>query len=265
MPGQHLDLRASRARHGLGLCAERYHRAQQAEESLRSSRERISAIVNTADDAILTIDERGIIESANPATERVFGYRAAELIGQNVNMLMPSPDREEHDAYLARYLKTGEKKIIGTRREVQGRRKDGSIFPLELAVSEFQVGGQRHFAGVHRDIGGRKALEREVIEIAVEEQRRIGQDLHDSIGQELTGLGLTSEALAEALRDQVSPEAGLATKIAGGLRHVLGQIRILARGLIPVQVDAQGLDERPRGACRPRSRSVGHHVYLPLR
>ncbi|HKI18644.1 MAG TPA: PAS domain S-box protein, partial [Isosphaeraceae bacterium] len=182
---------------------------KQAEESLRSSRERISAIVNTADDAILTIDERGIIESANPATERIFGYHATELIGQNVNMLMASPYREEHDVYLAKYRKTGEKKIIGTRREVQGRRKDGSTFPLELAVSEFQVGGQRHFAGVHRDIGQRKALEREVIEIAAEEQRRIGQDLHDSIGQELTGLGLTSEALAEALREQDSPDAGL--------------------------------------------------------
>ncbi len=214
---------------------------KQAEESLRSSRERISAIVNTADDAILTIDERGIIESANPATERVFGYGAAELIGQNVNMLMPSPYREEHDAYLARYLKTGEKKVIGTRRELQGRRKDGSTFPLELAVSEFQMGGQRHFAGVHRDIGERKALEREVIEIAADEQRRIGQDLHDSIGQELTGLGLTSEALAEALREQDSPDAGLATRVAGGLRRVLGQIRMLARGLVPVQVDAQGL------------------------
>ena len=210
-------------------------------EALRSSRERTSAIFNTADDAIITIDERGIIESANPATERIFGYSAAELIGQNVSMLMTLPDREEHDAYLARYLKTGEKRIIGTRREVQGRRKDGSIFPLELAVSEFQVGGQRHFAGVHRDIARRKALEREVIEIAAEEQRRIGQDLHDGIGQELTGLGLTSEALAEALREQESPEAELATRVASGLRHVLGQVRMLARGLIPVHVHAQGL------------------------
>ena len=224
-------------------------------EALRSSRERTSAIFNTADDAIITIDERGIIESANPATERIFGYSAAELIGQNVSMLMTLPDREEHDAYLARYLKTGEKRIIGTRREVQGRRKDGSIFPLELAVSEFQVGGQRHFAGVHRDIARRKALEREVIEIAAEEQRRIGQDLHDGIGQELTGLGLTSEALAEALREQESPEAELATRVASGLRHVLGQVAHARSGPDSRARARSGTHDRPRRTCSAASAS----------
>ena len=137
-------------------------------EALRESKERISAIVNTAADAIITIDDRGIIQSVNPATERMFGYNGVEMIGRNVNMLMPSPEREEHDAYMAGYLKTGEKKIIGTRREVQARRKDGSTFPVELGISEFRLNGRRFFAGVHCDITTRKFLQKEVLQVAAQ-------------------------------------------------------------------------------------------------
>jgi PAS domain S-box-containing protein len=227
--------------HLILLALEDVTERKRLEESLRESQERISAIVTSAADAILTIDERGIIESVNPATEQMFGYCAAELIGQTVNILMPSPYREEHDSYLANYLRTGQKKIIGMRREVQARRKDGTTFPVELAVSEFHVSGRRLFAGVHGDISRRKAMEREVLEIAVQEQRRIGQDLHDGTGQELIGLGLMAESLADALAEQSSPEVGLAVKIAKGLKRTLGQVRALARGLIPVEVDAQGL------------------------
>ena len=121
--------------------------SKQMTEALRESKERISAIVNTAADAIITIDDRGIIQSVNPATDRMFDYNGVEMIGRNVNMLMPSPEREEHDAYIAQYLKTGEKKIIGTRRELQARRKDGSTFPVELGISEFRLNG-RHFSPV---------------------------------------------------------------------------------------------------------------------
>jgi len=227
--------------HLILLALEDVTEQRRMEQSLRESQERISAIVTTAADAILTIDERGIIESVNPATEHMFGYGAAELIGQTVNILMPSPFREEHDGYLANYLKTGEKKVIGTRREVQGRRKDGTTFPVELAVSEFHVAGRRLFAGVHGDISLRKAMEREVLEIAAREQRRIGQDLHDGTGQELIGLSLMAQSLADALAEQSSPEVGLAVKIAKGLKRTLGQVRALSRGLIPVEVDAQGL------------------------
>jgi len=163
------------------------------------------------------------------------------MVGQNVTMLMPSPYREEHDDYLARYLRTGEKRIIGTGREVQGRRKDGSTFPVDLAVSELYQKGRRLFSGVHRDLSARKALEQEVLEVATMEQWRIGQELHDCTGQELTALGLLAECLVEALTKSSPTEAALATKIAEGLRRVLGQVRALSRGLIPVEVDAAGL------------------------
>src|SRR6185436_20220400 len=116
---------------------------QPAPGELLNSTERLRAILDTAIEAIVTIDERGRIESANPATERLFGLSAAEMIGQNVSLLMPSPDRERHDSYLANYLRTGEAKIIGIGREVVCKRRDGSLFPADLSVSEMQLAGRR--------------------------------------------------------------------------------------------------------------------------
>ncbi len=117
------------------------------------SEERMRAILSTAVDTIITIDRQGIIDSANPTSERMFGYTQDELIGQNVKILMPSPYREEHDGYLERYLETGEAKIIGIGREVVARRKDGSTFPVDLAVSEIAHLGL--FTGIIRDITDR--------------------------------------------------------------------------------------------------------------
>jgi two-component system sensor kinase FixL len=117
------------------------------------------AVVEAALDAIVVIDRNGEIRSVNTATERIFGYSAAELAGRNVKMLMPEPYAGEHDDYLANYLRTAEKKIIGIGREVAGRRKDGSIFPMELSVGEAKVEGEVIFVGIIRDIGLRKAAE----------------------------------------------------------------------------------------------------------
>lgn len=117
------------------------------------------AVVEAALDPIVVIDRGGAVRSVNRATERVFGYAAAELLGRNVKMLMPEPYAGEHDAYLANYLRTGEKKIIGIGRDVSGRRKDGSVFPMYLAVAEAEVAGERIFVGIIRDISERKAAE----------------------------------------------------------------------------------------------------------
>jgi PAS domain S-box-containing protein len=214
---------------------------RQMEGALQSSEARLQAVVATAGDAIVTIDERGIIESANPATEKLFAYSAEELIGHNVKMLLPSPYHEELDGYLQRYLRTGEKRIVCIGREIQGRRQDGSIFPLDLAVSEFRVQGRRLFTGVIRDISARKQLEREVLEVATLEQRRIGQALHDSTGQELTALMLLAQTLSDKLEQQNPGLQPLAAKLGAGLQRVLSQVRAYSRGLIPVEVDAQGL------------------------
>ncbi|MBI4190527.1 MAG: PAS domain S-box protein [Betaproteobacteria bacterium] len=132
----------------------------------------IRAILDTVVDGIITIDERRIVETVNPSAERIFGYAASEVIGHNVKMLMPEPYRSQHDGYLEHYRTTGEARVIGIGREVVGRRKDGSTFPLELAVSEMRLGGERHFTGVVRDITERKQKEQEIKALNVELSHR---------------------------------------------------------------------------------------------
>ncbi|HKY71509.1 MAG TPA: PAS domain S-box protein [Nitrospira sp.] len=134
---------------------------KQVEEQLRESEERFNAIVNTAVDGIITINESGTIESVNPAVERIFQYAQKDLIGHNVKILMPEPDHSGHDRYLKRYRERGERKIIGIGREVMGRRKDGSLFPLELSISESVLPARRFFTGIVRDISQRKQAEEE--------------------------------------------------------------------------------------------------------
>lgn len=129
------------------------------EKSLRGNGARIRAVLDTVLDGIITIDASGIIESFNPAAEGIFEYRAAEVIGRNVNLLMPDPYHSAHDGYLERYVRAGEKRIIGLGREVVGRKKSGATFPMDLAISEMQVESQRLFVGVLRDITERKKLE----------------------------------------------------------------------------------------------------------
>jgi len=109
-------------------------------------------------------DARGRIEAFNHAAERLFDYTIDEVLGCNVDMLMPSPYREEHDTYLSRYLATGRAKIIGSGREVQGRRKDGTTFPLHLSVGELTIGGERKFTGIVHDLSSRVQLEQQLRE-----------------------------------------------------------------------------------------------------
>jgi PAS domain S-box-containing protein len=125
----------------------------------RAAEERERSVVNHVVDGIIAIDERGMVTAFNPAAERMFGFAAGEVIGQNVRTLMPEPYRSGHDGYLANYLTTGQAKIIGIGREVVGLRKDGSTFPMDLAVSEFRAGSQRLFTGIVRDITERKRVE----------------------------------------------------------------------------------------------------------
>jgi len=124
-----------------------------------ASEARYRAIVDTAVDAIVVIDELGRIAAFNPAAERLFGYPSNEIVGQNVHRLMPEPYHAEHDGYLSRYRETGERRIIGIGREVSGQRSDGSTFPLELSIAEWWEGGKRFFTGVMRDVTDRRQAE----------------------------------------------------------------------------------------------------------
>lgn len=135
---------------------------QQAITHLSASETRIRAIVNNIADAIITIDERGIVESFNPAAERVFGISASEIAGKNVAMLMPEPDASQHDSYIKRYLETGEARVIGITRELSARRNDGAVFPIQLAISEMFLENQRFFIGIVKDISERKLLDEQI-------------------------------------------------------------------------------------------------------
>jgi PAS domain S-box-containing protein len=122
----------------------------------------LHALVVNAVDGIVTIDAQGVVQTFNPAAERLFGYPAAEVIGRNVKMLMPEPYRSEHQDYVRRYLETGEKRIIGIGREVEGRRKNGTTFPMYLSVAEVRSGQRRTFAGIVHDLSERKEAEEEL-------------------------------------------------------------------------------------------------------
>ena len=137
---------------------------KRGELARQESDARIRGIVDTAADAIITINESGIIQSFNHAAQQVFGYSTQEAIGRNVSLLMPSPYQEEHDSYLQRYLAGHPSTIFGTNRELVGQRKDGTVFPMELAVSEILVGTRRTFTGIVRDISNRKQAEQELRE-----------------------------------------------------------------------------------------------------
>ena len=133
---------------------------KQAESTLRDSESRISAIVETVVDGIITINSKGIVQTMNPAAEHIFGYSSSQVVGCNVKMLMPEPYKGEHDSYLHNFLETGERKIIGNGREVIGQRQDGTTFPMDLAVSEMQIHGDKMFTGIVRDITERKKIDR---------------------------------------------------------------------------------------------------------
>jgi PAS domain S-box-containing protein len=120
---------------------------------------KLKAILESAVAAIVTIDAGGRVETVNPAAERMFGYAAGEVVGRNISMLMPEPYRSQHDAYLAKYLATGKRQIIGIGREVAGLRKDGSTFPMHLSVGEFAIGSERFFTGTIVDLSAQRAAE----------------------------------------------------------------------------------------------------------
>lgn len=145
---------------------------------------RFNAIINTAIDGIITIDTQGIVESVNPSSAQLFGYEAAEIIGQNIKMLMPSPYQEEHDGYLHNYHHTRKPKIIGIGREVNGRRKDGSTFPMRLAVSEVKFSDRTIYTGIVHDLSEVKKAEAETLQLNKELEQKVKkrtQELADTV------------------------------------------------------------------------------------
>lgn len=214
---------------------------QELREALENSHLRAEGILETAVNAIVTISERGVIETVNAATVRLFGYEREEMIGRNVSMLMPSPYREKHDMYLSNYLETGHRKIIGIGREAVAQRKDGTVFPIDLSVGEVKLPKGRIFTGIIRDLSERKQLEEKLLSISEDEQARIGQDIHDDLCQQLAAIGCLARVVYQRLAADSRPEAMQLAEITRLLTQANVRAREMSRGLMPVVLDSDGL------------------------
>jgi len=204
-------------------------------------RRQFEAIFEHAVDAIIIINRRGHIVRFNTAAHRVFGYTWEEVHGNNVSMLMPDSHARNHDRYIGNYLRTGKAKVMGIGREVEGQRKGGEVFPMELALSEFESEGELYFAGFVRDISERRKLENAVLKASEHERRRVGQDLHDGLGQMLTGISLISGNLARRLTVEGHEMAEDLAEVTELMRDADRMSRNIARGLVPVELDGEGL------------------------
>lgn len=207
--------------------------------TLRESDARWRAVVDCAVDAIIVIDRRGAVEAVNPATEQLFGFRADELVGRNVSMLMPAPYAVQHDEYLRRYLDSGERRIIGIGREVEARRKDGTTFPVHLSVGEMAVGGETRFIGIIRDLTERVALERQLREATA-----------------LARVGQFASVFAHEVRNPLAAVSGalqmLSTRLALGAsdKEVIGEILLRIDGLSSLIGDLLLYARPPRPTLR---------------
>jgi two-component system sensor kinase FixL len=183
---------------------------------LKESEARLRSIVDAAVDGIIVIDARGMIEAFNPGAERLFGYEAADVVGRSVNILMPSPYREEHDGYVARYLKTGEARIIGIGREVSALRKDGTTFPVHLSVGEMSLHGERKFTGILHDLSSRVQMEGQLREQAA-----------------LVRLGEMAAVIAHEVKNPLAAVRGaiqvISNRLPAGSREADVMIDIIAR------------------------------------
>ena len=209
---------------------------QRAQSALQTQEDHLRSILNTVPDAMVVIDEKGMIQSFSATAERLFGYREDEVVGRNVSLLAPSPHHEAHDGYLARYLATGERRIIGIGRVVSGRKRDGSIFPMELAIGEaVKADGHRLFTGFIRDLTTKQDVERrlqdlqdELIHISrVSAVGSMASTLAHELNQPLTAVAsyaMAAQALLDADRPGAAAEArqALADGIAEAVRA--GQI-----------------------------------------
>ncbi|WP_017730900.1 PAS domain-containing sensor histidine kinase [Nafulsella turpanensis] len=226
---------------------------KQAEEALRESENKINSIIKAAVDGIITIDTRGIMEMVNPSAAKLFGYEEHELLGKSVNMLMPEPDRSLHDSYMGRYHETGEKRIIGIGREVTGMRKDGSLFPFYLSISEVYLSGRKVYTGFVHDITEQKMNEERLRRYAAELERsnRELQDFayvssHDlqeplrkiqAFGDRL--LGKDYENLSDQGKDYVDRMLNAASRMQNLINDLLSFSRVTSKSkpFVKVKLD----------------------------
>jgi len=235
-----------------------------AQRVAEAGQARLRSILETAPEAIITIDDRGIVDSFSASAEKLFGYEASEVVGRNVSMLMPAPYREEHDNYISRYLQTGERRIIGIGRLVQAQRKDGTTFPMELAVGEVVSGGERTFTGFIRDISSRQRMEQELRQS--QRMEAVGQ-LTGGIAHDFNNLLTVILGNLEMLEPRIQHDA----KAAGWLREayetaqlgaeLTGRLLAFARRQ-PLNPQVVDLGARLAQATNLLKRTLGESIEL---
>jgi two-component system sensor kinase FixL len=216
------------------VVGDRYHRARAAASELELARrqreDHLQSILDTVPDAMIVIDERGVIQSFSAAAERLFGWTGREVLGRNISRLMPSPYREAHDGYLQRYLSTNERRIIGIGRVVVGERKDGSTFPMELAVGEMKSGSHRFFTGFVRDLTERQQTEARLQELQAELAHM----------SRLTAMGEMASTLAHELNQPLSAIAN----------YLKGSKRLMDRDPVDLERVRDAIDKAGDQALR---------------
>ncbi len=240
---------------------------RRAEHSAAESRARSAAMLDSAEDGIIMIDESGTIESANPAALRLFGYEASELIGQNIRVLMPSAFADEYDRYLEDYLRTGQKETFASSREVVGLKNDNSTFPMDLALSEVRAGESRGFMGIARDLTERKQLEEQLLQAPrMEAVARLAGGVAHDFNSLLGAIQGSSELLIDHLSedDALQRSAQRILQAAERGAALTQQLLAFSRRQV-IQPEVIDLDATIRGIRDLIAHLIGNDIEIELR